>query len=149
MPIQRRARDAVDEPAPSRASSVSPYRALVAPVLYTLVGGLNTIVDVGVFWMLVVWLSLPPAVANVISFSAGALNSFLLNNRFTFNQQTVEAGPASKALRFAIVTILMLILSTASVVLLLPYLPVMVAKIMSTVLTLVVGFVLNRKFVFR
>lgn len=149
MSVQRRIRDAFGELDPARKARSRVCRGMIVPLLYASVGVTSTIVDVGFFWMMAVGLSLSPILSNVISFNAGALNSFLLNSRFTFDGHASAGAYACKALRFAIVTVLMLLLSTASVAFLVHYLPVMTAKIAGSVLTLIVGFALNKRFVFR
>ena len=53
-------------------------------VKFALVGVVNTAVDVGLFWVLQAVLGVPYLIANVISYSAGTLNSFVLNKVWTF-----------------------------------------------------------------
>jgi putative flippase GtrA len=60
--------------------------AVLAIVRFAAVGVLNTAVDVGLFLLLVRALSVPTVVANSVSYSAGVLNSFLLNKYWTFGR---------------------------------------------------------------
>lgn len=71
-----------------RAQAVATTRRLLRPAAYGAVGVLNTVVDFLVFWAL---LDLMPALlANVISFSVGAVNSLVLNSFVTFHDRKAE-----------------------------------------------------------
>ncbi|NLE73770.1 MAG: GtrA family protein [Actinobacteria bacterium] len=59
-------------------------RILGQVVRFGLVGGLNTLVDYGLFNLLVVVFHMNPVAANPISVSAGIVNSFLWNKHWTF-----------------------------------------------------------------
>lgn len=50
---------------------------------FALVGMLNTGVDVAIFFLLT-WLGIPYVAAQVVSYSCGAANSYLLNKVWTF-----------------------------------------------------------------
>lgn len=50
---------------------------------FALVGMLNTGVDVAIFFLLT-WLGIPYVAAQVVSYSCGAVNSYLLNKVWTF-----------------------------------------------------------------
>src|SRR6266567_1973182 len=50
---------------------------------FALVGVLNTGVDVAIFFLLT-WLGIPYVAAQVVSYSSGAANSYLLNKVWTF-----------------------------------------------------------------
>lgn len=52
---------------------------------YAIVGVSNTIITLVVIAALT-WLNISPLVANVLGFSAGLLNSYLLNKKFTFRR---------------------------------------------------------------
>src|SRR5215217_7680578 len=87
-------------------------KTLFQAVSFAFVGVVNTLVDLAAFVALV-WVGLHPLVANVVSFSLGALNSLVLNKTLTFR----EAGvPFSRRLvaTFAVVTLLSLCVSQAS-----------------------------------
>ena len=46
---------------------------------FGLVGVLNTLIDIALFWLLYSVFGVPYLVANVLSFGAGMLNSFVMN----------------------------------------------------------------------
>lgn len=73
-------------------------------VKYALVGGLNTGVDFAVFCVMVYGVGMVTIWAQVLSYSAGLLNSYLLNRKWTF--QAKEQRRALEMLRFVIINIL-------------------------------------------
>ena len=117
-------------------------------VAFCCVGGVNTAVDFCLFLSLVSFAGLNPLVANVISFSAGGLCSFLLNSRFTFAIGSAGAARPKRPLRFALVVLATLAVSTLVLKLASLVLPLAVAKLVSIVASLAFGFPLNRTWVF-
>ncbi len=53
-------------------------KGLVRPIRFALVGVANTALDVGIFTLLVQCLATPTALANVIGFGLGTINSYIL-----------------------------------------------------------------------
>lgn len=51
------------------------------------VGILNTLLDAALYLGLTRWLGISPAAGKILSYSAGILNSYLLNGRFTFQSR--------------------------------------------------------------
>jgi len=114
---------------------------------FAIVGLINTIVDF-VLFSFIVYLGLSPILANVISFSAGACNSFILNGRITFKKNE-SLFRNYYFLKFVIVTLITLGISHFAIVLLLragfsPY----IGKIISIVITFLIGFLMNKFLVF-
>lgn len=60
------------------------YEAVHRPAKFAVVGVINTVVDFGLFSLLVTVGGMQPVVANTCSYSAGLANSFLLNRFWTF-----------------------------------------------------------------
>ena len=96
-------------PATSRHSSYSPIpRALRAPfVRFALVGALNTTID-ALALNLLIWLfdlraTAPILLANAVAYTLGAVNSFILNKRWTFGSRRPTAG--DEVARFAATTL--------------------------------------------
>ena len=58
-----------------RPQAAATTRRLLRPTTFGAIGVLNTVIDFLVFWALLDWM--PALVANVISFSVGATNSFI------------------------------------------------------------------------
>ena len=81
---------------------------------FCIVGFINTGVDFGVYLLLTrfsdLWMTHLVA-ANVISYSCGAVSSFILNNFWTFRRDT--RGLHSKSVKFLVVTAGGMLLSAA------------------------------------
>ena len=120
------------------------------------VGALGTLLDVGGFALLHTTLGLPALPANVLSYSLGTLNNYLLHRRWTY------AGRPAKAARvqlpqFLAVSLSALALNTALVLLLTaafaPSLPSayagLLAKLCATAVGLGWNFTLNNFWTFR
>lgn len=115
---------------------------------FALVGVANTLLDMGVFWLLTVPLLWNPYYAQLCSYSVGMINSYILNRSWTFSSRQRFFSPA--LLRFLVVNAAMLALSTALLWLLRDWagLPTMLAKCGSVAVTLVANFVISRFWVF-
>jgi putative flippase GtrA len=122
--------------------------SLPQPVRFAVTGVLNTLLDVGIFGLLTWLTSIPAPVANVISYSCGLCNSFVVNQRWTFS--VVPDGSSWRQFgRFLAVNLISLCVSTAMVWQLASSLGVMPAKLAAVLATYVLGFYLNKKLVFR
>ena len=117
-------------------------------VVFCFVGGVNTAVDFCLFLALVSVAGQNPLIANVISFSAGGLCSFILNSRITFAIGSAGKTSPKRPLRFAVVILATLALSTLVLKLASLVLPLAVAKLVSIAASLAFGFPLNRTWVF-
>lgn len=73
-------------------------------VKYAFVGGLNTGVDFAVFCILVYGVSMGLIWAQVIAYSTGLINSYLLNRKWTFQAQ--GRHNMGELIRFIIINIL-------------------------------------------
>ncbi len=118
---------------------------------FCVVGVLNTAIDLGLFALLTRLAGLDPLVANILSFSAGAANSFLLNKYWTFGAGGGGREVATQATRFLVVTLLVLGIHEGLLLLLhkqleLPDLPV---KVLAIGIGVVVGYVFNKLWTFR
>jgi putative flippase GtrA len=113
------------------------------------VGVLNTTLDMGLFWLLHVKLGIPFIIANLMSYSVGVLNSFILNKMWTF-VDTCDQGSIGRQLP-AFLAINALSLGLSSLILWVCFEPmgVMTAKLMATVVSFLVNFWANRTFVFH
>jgi putative flippase GtrA len=120
----------------------------VLPVKFALVGILNTAVDIGVFSWLVYVAGFVPALANVVGYTAGTLNSFVLNRNWTF-AATERRGTATRQLaRFIAVNVAALSISTLALWAFSQMLPVLAAKAVATVASFLVNFWGARRLVF-
>ena len=117
-------------------------------VKFALVGVVNTAVDVGLFWVLQAVLGVPYLIANVISYSAGTLNSFVLNKVWTF-AETRHGGVVRQQLPlFFAINVASLALSSLVLWALAGLIGVMPAKLVAVVVSFVWNFVASRTLVF-
>lgn len=119
-------------------------------VRFSIVGVINTGVDLGLFLLLTRLAGIDPLLANIFSFTAGAANSFLLNKYWTFGVGGRRWEVATQATRFAVITLLVLSLHEGLLFLLhaqlgAPDLPV---KVLAIGVGVVAGFVLNKFWAF-
>ncbi len=116
-------------------------------VKFALVGLLNTGVDVVIFFALT-WLGVMYLAAQVVSYSCGAANSYLLNKLWTFRSCGLSY---SEILRFTVVNLASLAISLISLHFFHDTLQMGLppAKGGATVLALVANFLGNKLWVFR
>lgn len=108
----------------------------------------NTVVDFAVYAFLTRIVSVHPQIANILGFLAGALNSYVLNGQWTFQNDRTALLSLYRVLRFAGVTLACLMGSSLTLFLLLNNMPDLMAKAMATAVTLLIGYWLNRTLVF-
>ena len=116
-------------------------------IRFAVVGATNTLVDVALFTALVSTMSMRPVVANIISYSAGMANSYILNRSWTFRDSR-EASYKYQWLRFVIINLLILGISSLTIWQAAPVVGPFKAKLASVVITFAFGYLLNRVFVF-
>ena len=119
------------------------------PATFALVGATNTAVDLAIFAALTLLAGFAPLLANAVSFSLAAVNSFVLNGLLTFADRGVALASAARAGRFALVTLATLAVSTLVLWLALPFMPAMLAKVVSIGATFLVGYALSSRLVYR
>jgi putative flippase GtrA len=116
-------------------------------IRFTGVGIINTVVDIAVFFFLVGLVGVNPVVANVVSYSAGLLNSYALHSHFTFPYEG-STGRGLKFTYFTLGSIVALCVSTAVVAYLTPLVTVVFAKAAAVAASATLSFVVTRT-VFR
>ncbi|MEJ1159178.1 GtrA family protein [Prosthecomicrobium sp. N25] len=110
---------------------------------FATVGAITTVIDIVGFALLVT--VLPPAPANLCSYSMGLTVSYLLNSRWTFG---VSRNPA-QAVKFVAATLAGLGLSTLLVASLSLVIPPIVAKVLSVPVVFAWNYLTVRFWVFR
>jgi putative flippase GtrA len=131
-----------------RSSENMKNQTFLELIKFSIVGVLNTIVDFGVFSLLITN-GCPVLPSQIISYGCGMLNSFMMNHSWTFkdNKRTGFSRPI-KYLTVNIIT-----LSFMSVILLLLtnplQFPIIFAKVVCTVLGMVVNFLCSKFWVFQ
>ncbi len=116
---------------------------------FAIVGVGNTLIDMGVYALLAQFMGFDPYLSQVVSYSCGMLNSYVLNRSWTFRSRARFFGPA--LIRFVCFNLLMLGVSTGLLYLFLDRMGLhkMVAKVLATGFTLCLNFVASRLWVFR
>ena len=116
-------------------------------IKFALVGLLNTGVDVVIFFLLT-WIGVPYITAQVVSYSCGATNSYLLNKVWTFRSAGLSVA---EMVRFAVVNLLSLGISVVVLRLLHDSagLDLAASKAGATLSGLMANFLGNKLWVFR
>lgn len=119
---------------------------------FNAVGLINTLVDFVVFTLLHS-LGVMYGLAQVISYSAGTANSFILNKKITFKDNAQSSKGAFDKMQLVRFVILNLIVLGISLVLMRVltghfHIGVLVAKVLVTFVTVVINFIGSRKWVF-
>jgi putative flippase GtrA len=114
---------------------------------FAVVGGMNTAIDALLFFSLTATTSMAPVIANVISYSAGMLNSYFLNRSWTF-RGGLGVRHREQFLRFAFFNLLTLGASSAIVWQAVPRWGLVNGKIAALIATFALGYLVNRIFVF-
>ncbi|MNI63508.1 GtrA-like protein [compost metagenome] len=128
-------------------------RDFIQFVKFNIVGLLNTLVDMAVFALLNGVLGLFYIGAQIISYSAGTANSFILNSKITFKdrQRSKEEGfDHMQLIRFVVLNLVVLGISLLLMSLLIDRfgLQELVAKVLVTFVTVIINFFGSRKWVF-
>lgn len=128
-------------------------------IKFGITGVANTLVDFIVFTILSQFLLINVYVAQVFGYSAGILNSYIINRSWTF--QTKNKFFSSEFLRFIFVNLVMLGISVLLLYLFNDILEMkqllifgkqwgsLLAKLIATGIVMLLGFFVNRKFVFQ
>lgn len=137
-------------------STASPQTALggwlalaAAPATFALVGVSSTAIDLAIFWVLVELVQVPPLLANAISYSTGAINSFLLNKLVTIRDRATRRDSGEQLALFIVVRLVCLAIASLVLAVALQFMPSFPAKLVSIVVTFVVAYALSSRLVFR
>ena len=120
---------------------------------YSAVGVINTITDIAIFSLLFYIVGLHVLLANSLAFLFAVTQSYLLNRFWTFSayqdssMTRLETG--RQYFTFIMSNLCCLIVSNLTIYFLAGYMPTIVAKIISAVLVVLLGFGLAKAFVFR
>ncbi len=116
---------------------------------FSIVGVINTSIDLSIFTFLVhiiMWEVLP---ANIVSYSIGVFNSFIMNKHWTFQDRTHLSSSLGSFVRFALINVSSLIISSGVVYLLALYFSAILAKVSSICVVFIWNYSLTRLFVFK
>lgn len=128
-------------------------------VTFNLVGLLNTVVDIVIFSLFII-LGVPVAIAQIFGYGAGMISSYVGNSRFTFSKATVSAYDhankkdvnhrKTRIWRFISWNGLMLLVTTLLIIVCTDYfyLPIAIAKAVTTVIVVLINFWGSKYWVF-
>lgn len=91
-------------PLPTRAADTTRTRPKGAFLRYVLVGGFNTLLDLGLFTLFAVGADLQPLLANVLSTSITLCVSYLLNRVFVFRTTRSVQGTVVQFLAVTLIS---------------------------------------------
>lgn len=115
-------------------------------VKFNLVGIVNTLVDFAVFTVLT-FFGTHYMLSQVISYSCGVVNSFIMNKYWTFGAKSTPHG--DEILKFIAVNVVSLGVSLTVLYPLKPQLGVFSAKIIATLFSMMVNFLGSKLWVFK
>ncbi|MDH6429119.1 GtrA family protein [Paenibacillus sp. FSL R7-0048] len=126
--------------------------AFIQFLKFNAVGLLNTLIDFVIFTLLNS-LGMVYALAQVISYSAGTANSFILNKKVTFrdrNRGNKEGFDRVQLVKFIVLNLVVLGISLLLMHLLTDKLgiQVLISKVLVTFITVIINFFGSRKWVF-
>lgn len=127
-------------------------RSIKQFVTFAMIGGLNTLIDMAVFTLLIV-VHTHYSIAQVAAYAAGMLNSYIMNSVFTFRGGTKESGKhggAKRMLRFIIWNLCMLGVSLLLLILAAEWLGLheLIGKAIVTLLVVALNFYGSKRWVF-
>lgn len=127
------------------------YKKYIRLIRFGIVGVINTGVDFGTFTVFSALLNTNPLVSQVIGYSAGVANSFVMNKLWTFESKSSKAGTQVELVKFIVINAASLGISLAGLKVLNGQLGVNVyiAKAIVTVLAQIVNFLGYKLWVFR
>lgn len=116
-------------------------------VLFCLVGGVNTGIDLAVFFVLASALDLSIIVANVLAWFVAVQFSYCANARLTFKASGASLSIAG-LVKFMLASLVGMVVATLVLVWLSTLLPLLLAKLCSIAAGVAFNFFLSRYFVF-
>ncbi|RJE84668.1 GtrA family protein [Paenibacillus sp. 1011MAR3C5] len=127
-------------------------RSIKQFLTFSVIGGLNTIIDMAVFTLLIV-VHTHYSIAQIAAYAAGMLNSYIMNSVFTFRSETAGSGKrggATRMLRFMLWNLFMLGVSLLLLVIATEWagLHELVGKAIVTVLVVALNFYGSKRWVF-
>jgi putative flippase GtrA len=125
-------------------------RALALKAIsFAMVGVLNTAIDFSIFWTAARFLGWPLVPANVLAWLVAVTFSYMMNSFFTFGPESGRILRWRDYATFAASGVAGMVASTATLFALSYILPVLVAKLLSILVSFVVNFSLSHFVVFR
>lgn len=119
------------------------------PALFAAVGLLSTVIDIVAYVCMTRLLGIHPLLANAFAYAIGSANGYVVNGLFTFRQAHNSLYSIGKIAAYSAVYGMSLAIGTATMALMLRYMPDIVAKLINIPISFAINYLLTRKFVFR
>ncbi|MFF2888439.1 GtrA family protein [Paenibacillus sp. NPDC057967] len=137
---------------PSNMSDQARKRSIKQFLTFSVIGGLNTLIDMGVFTLLIV-VQTHYSIAQIAAYAAGMLNSYVMNSVFTFRDEAAangKQGGARRIMRFLLWNLCMLGASLLLLVIATEWIGLheLISKAMVTVLVVALNFYGSKRWVF-
>lgn len=113
------------------------------------VGVANTAIDFAVFWALFHFVGSPLLVANSSAVAVAALNSYLVNKRWTFGDPSGGTEAVCAGIRFIFLNLVGLVIANAVIWGLSFIWPILLAKAVSVAVTMIWNYWSSLRFVYR
>lgn len=122
--------------------------AIKQAVKYGIVGVSNTLITAVVIWVMMKIFGCSSILSNVVGYSAGVVNSFILNKQWTFKS---SAGWLSSAVRFGIVFGICYLMQLGVLIYLNKYLAIdpYYNQLIAMVFYTVINFLMNKFYTFK
>jgi putative flippase GtrA len=118
-------------------------------IIFAVVGGINTLVDVGVFTAFKELTGIPSWYCQALGYTAGVICSFVINQKVTFRDGE-KGNLFYKLLRFVVINTISLGISVFGMKLMVSGgMNDYIAKAIITVVTMVINYIGYKTFVFR
>lgn len=139
------ARNSRDRPAPaSRKRSVQ-----IKAVSFGLVGAINTLVDLVIFWIALTLLGLPPLLANLLSWFVAVSGSYFMNCFTTFAAELGRKVTIRTYTGFVASGVAGFVASSATLIIAAMFVSILAAKLVAVAVSFAVNFSLSHFVVFR
>lgn len=116
-------------------------------IKFLIVGGIATLIDWAIYYVLYNYLSLEPLIANIISYSLSTIYNYLASVKYVFKVNK-EKKKYHNFIIFIVFSLIGLLLSEGLIYLFINKLNInkMIAKIISTILVMIFNFITRKIF---
>jgi len=127
------------------------YAKYVQLIRFGIVGVINTGVDFAVFTLLNAAFGVEPLICQIVGYSAGIANSFVMNKLWTFESKKSNISTQFQLFKFVLINLVSLGLSLLGLKILNGYfeINIYIAKVIVTVLAQIVNYLGYKVWVFR
>ena len=125
------------------------WKLIIRPLKFGIVGVFNSTIDFSLFMFFIQVLGWHILPANIISYGAGVLNSFIMNKLWTFQDHRPFSLSMNPFICFVLINISSLILSSFLVWLISQHLTAAISKIISIGIVFIWNYSLTRMLVFQ